>query len=192
MKIAPPFLGRASADLFHPLLNRMARNPGDLNASVFQMNEEQNVVSHQSSPRQHFHSEEVTASKDVHMSRKKVLPRRDLASPRSRSDAMLAQDVLDRLVRYIVPQVGQSRRFGRNPNPSSLSPSVRSALPLWWRQAGGPDTADSWTVELLGNEFSIPSENRVWLGNAGNLPECLSACTFSSFGQRGPFRVGQP
>jgi len=50
MKITPSLLRRAASDLFHPLLIRVPGDPGYVEASAFQMKEEQYIISH--SPRQ--------------------------------------------------------------------------------------------------------------------------------------------
>jgi hypothetical protein len=62
------------------------------------MKEEQHVVRHQPSPSEHLDREKVTAGQYSHVSGEKVLPCRDLASLRSRSDTMATEYVPHRLI----------------------------------------------------------------------------------------------
>ena len=71
------------------------------------MKEEQHVVSHQPSPSEHFDCKEVTARQHIHMSGKKVLPRRDLAPLGSRGDTVATQYVPYRLIGHVMTQVGK-------------------------------------------------------------------------------------
>src|ERR1700682_1951367 len=99
MKNTPRPLLCAASDLVHPLLVRMPRDPGYVDASAFQMEEEQHIIGHQPSPAEHLNREEITPRQHVHMSGEKVLPGGDLASFGSRSNAMPAQYILHGLIR---------------------------------------------------------------------------------------------
>src|SRR5450755_3491944 len=75
LKVAPSLLGRATGDLLHPLLIRMSGNTGHADATAPHVNEEQNVVGNQSSPREHFHGEEVSTRQNIDVCGDEVLPR---------------------------------------------------------------------------------------------------------------------
>src|ERR1700704_2820515 len=98
MKIAPRLLCRAAANLLHPFLIWMSRNPGHAHTPAFQMKEEQHIVGHQAAPGEHLPREKTTARQYIHVSGEKVLPSRDLASLGSRCDAMATQYVFHRLI----------------------------------------------------------------------------------------------
>jgi hypothetical protein len=80
------------------------------------MKEEQHVV-HQPSPSEHLDCEEITTGQYIHVSGEKVLPWRDLASLRSRSDTMATEYVPHRLIGHVMTQVGQGA------NDSVISPA---------------------------------------------------------------------
>jgi hypothetical protein len=99
MKVAPCLLGRATGDLLHPLVIRMPGYTSHSDATAPQMNEEQNVVNNQSSPAEHFHSEEVSPRQNIHVCGDKVLPRGGSASLWSRSNVVTSQNVSNGLTR---------------------------------------------------------------------------------------------
>ena len=47
-------------------------------------------------------------------------------------------------------------------------------------------------VELAGDQTTIPGQDGVWPGNAGNLRQLFSAKTLGDLGECGPFRIGEP
>src|SRR5262245_47538865 len=106
-EITPRLLGRTTSDLFHPVLVRMFCDSCNVNPA-FQVQEEQHVVGHQSAPCEHFYSKEVGSCQDIHVRRQKILPSGDLAALRGRSDTVPSKDVLHRLVRQPMTQVGKS------------------------------------------------------------------------------------
>src|SRR5438034_10400163 len=107
MKIAPRLLCRDPANLLHPFLIWMSRDPGYTHAPAFQMKEEQHVVGHQPTPSEHLHGKEITTRQYIHMGGKKVLPCRDLASLRSGTDTMATEYVPYRLIGHLMTQVGE-------------------------------------------------------------------------------------
>ena len=106
MKIAPVLLRRAASNLLHPVLLGVPGDSRHCNAATFQMNEEQHVISHQPTPTEHFHGEEITARQHIHMSGKEVRPGCDLAALGRRSDALPAQNVSYCLIGDRMAQVG--------------------------------------------------------------------------------------
>src|SRR5262249_4245349 len=45
-------------------------------------------------------------------------------------------------------------------------------------------------IALLGNQFPVPSQNRVRLGHAGHLGQSLAPNSLADFGQGGPLWIG--
>src|SRR5262245_39999851 len=66
--------------LRHPGFGGMAGDAGESDASAFQIKEEQDVIGRESTPGQHFDSEEVAAGKYGHVGGDEVLPSRALAA----------------------------------------------------------------------------------------------------------------
>jgi len=46
-------------------------------------------------------------------------------------------------------------------------------------------------IELLGDEFSIPSQNGVGFGDAGHMPERFASQALADFGEGGALGVAQ-
>src|ERR1044071_7371662 len=92
-------------NLFHPLLSRMPRDPGEAYAPTFQMKKEQNVVGRQTSPGHHLDSEESGAGQDCHMRCDEILPGGMGLPLQSWRNAMAAQDVANGLIREFMPHV---------------------------------------------------------------------------------------
>jgi hypothetical protein len=47
-------------------------------------------------------------------------------------------------------------------------------------------------VELAGDQTTIPGQDGVWLGNAGNFRQVLSAKALGDLGERRPFGIREP
>jgi hypothetical protein len=65
---SPYVLGRAAANLLHPFLLWMSRDPGHGHTATFQMKEEQHIIGRQSSPSEHLDCEEITTRQYIHVS----------------------------------------------------------------------------------------------------------------------------
>ena len=66
--------GRVPGDLLHPLLVRMIGDPGNVNPAALEMDKEEDVVSHQASPREDLHREEVGACQQREVSSNEFCP----------------------------------------------------------------------------------------------------------------------
>ena len=100
--MTPGFLRRAASNLLHPLLIWMSRDSGDVHASSFQMQKEQNVVRHQASPRQHLDGEEVGSCEHVQAPADEFLPSCRLTPLGSGCEVVAAQDIAHCLVRNLI------------------------------------------------------------------------------------------
>src|SRR6188768_2566982 len=91
---------------------------------------------------------------------------------RGRAEHFAAED---RLIGDRVPQIGQGTDNAvvtpTGVAPGQLDHQVLKLLPDPWTSTGaallGP-------VELLGNQLTEPSQNRIWFGHAGNLRQGLA------------------
>jgi len=190
---SPNLLGSAACDLLHPLLIRMSGDTRHADAAAFQMNEKQHIVSHQAPPTQHFHAEEVCAGQDVPVSGNEILPRGRLASLRSRSHGVASQNVSHRLIRQAVTQIGQ-RSDDAIISPASILTRHSHHQSFHVRFNGGAAWIVSvfGTIKLLGDEPSIPSQDGVRLGDAGDLSERFASYTPPDLGEGGALGITQP
>ena len=174
------------------MLRPVPSNPGKDHSAAVQVNEEQNIVGHQTTPGQHLDCEEVYTGQHRHMGLNKLLPGRVLASFRRRREAMPLQNVPDRLIRYPITEI---RHSARDPaiTPTRVFPShlqdQRLQFRLKSRSAGVG--AVSGSIKLAGNQLAVPGENRIGLGHAGHLSQSLAPEPLTKLGQPGSLRIGQ-
>ena len=90
---APTFVNRVPRDLGHPFLSGAFRHSCQGHAPALQLQNEEQVIGHQSSPAEHFDSQEIDADENGHMRTNEVRPSRVLAAFRSRCDPESAKDV---------------------------------------------------------------------------------------------------
>src|SRR5215472_12868533 len=102
---SPCLAGRIPCHLLHPRLVWVPRNSSQTDAPALQVNEEQDVVRHQATPREDLYCEEVDPSQHGKMRFNEFLPRRVLAAFRRRCDAMPLQDVSHSLIRHGIAAV---------------------------------------------------------------------------------------
>ena len=98
--------GDVASHLLHPLLCRLGGDPGDLNLSIPQMDEEQNIVGHQSPQREDLHGEKVSSRQHHEVSANEFCPRGRSLALRRRRYATTPQNIADRLIRNLVTQIG--------------------------------------------------------------------------------------
>src|SRR5262245_23504708 len=101
-------IDRIAGDLHHPLFCWMPRDACQGDTSGLQMQEEQNVVSNQSPPSQHFNREKVGARQHIHVTADELHPSSFLTSFRRRRIAVASQDVADGSIGNTMAEVGQS------------------------------------------------------------------------------------
>jgi len=152
-----------------------------------------NIVSHQASPTQHLHGEEVCVGQDVHVSGNEILPRSRLASLWNRSNAVASQNVSHRLIGQAVTQIGQ-RSDDAIISPASILTRHSHHQSFHVRFNGGAAWIRSvfGTIELLGDEPSIPGQDGVGLCDAGDLSERLASHTPPDLGEGGALGITQP
>src|SRR5215470_2809529 len=105
---SPVFTPCITGHLLHPCLIRMPGNPGQTDAATLQMNEEQHVVRHQTTPSKHLDREEVNAGQHRHMRLNEFLPRCRLAALRCRRNSMAPQNTPHAFMRHPIAEIGHS------------------------------------------------------------------------------------
>src|SRR5215471_20162651 len=105
---SPVFAPCVAGHLLHPCLIRMSGNPGQADAATLQMNEEQHVVRHQTTPCKHLDREEVNAGQHRHMRLNELLPGCCLAALRRRPNSMAPQNIPHAFIRHPIAEIGQS------------------------------------------------------------------------------------
>src|ERR1700694_2247085 len=109
---APLSRGPASPDgpvrshLLHPLLVRVDGDPGDVYLATLKMDEKQHVVCHQSAQRKDLHCEKVGPRQHRQVSPNECCPGGCLLARRCGRYAVTAQNITDRLIRDLMPQIG--------------------------------------------------------------------------------------
>src|SRR5262245_52857359 len=81
---------------------------GDLDFAASQMEEEQDIIGHQSALRPHLRREEVSRDQHVQVRADKLLPRRRFLALRRWGNPVSFQDVANRLSTDRVAQIAQS------------------------------------------------------------------------------------
>jgi hypothetical protein len=106
-QVAPAFIRRVAGHLLHPGFVGMSGNPRRADAPTLQLNEEQNTIRHQPSPREHFDREEINPGQNCHVGLNELSPGRVLTPFGRRLNAVPPEDVADCLVGHVVTQVGE-------------------------------------------------------------------------------------
>ncbi len=92
--------------LLHPLLVRVDGDPGDFHLAALEMDKEQHVVGHQSAQREDLHCEKVGACQNRQVNPNECRPGRRVLARRCGRQAVTAQNIADRLIRDLMPQIG--------------------------------------------------------------------------------------
>ncbi len=182
--------GRVPGDLLHPRLIGMNGDPGDIHPAALEMDEEQNVVGHQPAQRQHLGREEVSSRQQRQVSPNESRPRGRALALRRRRQAVTPQDIADRLIRNLVPQIGQRPSnpviapipvltghpkdqlldLPLDPGPARILPGLRA-------------------IEFAGDELAIPAKDRVRPSDGGDVGQNLAAQAMTDLAQRASLGV---
>src|SRR5215471_20447171 len=127
------------------------------------------------------------------MRSEEVLPGCVLAAFRRWRNAVASQNVSDGLPGDVVTEIGQGTG-----DPIVAPTGVLLGHTDDQRLGHRINARASWmgtmlrAVELAGDQTTIPGQNGVWLGNAGNLRELFSAKALRDLGERGSLGIGEP
>src|SRR4051812_47406549 len=161
----------SAADLAHPQPVRSRSNASNLYSSCFQIDEEQDEKTAQSSPCPDFDGEEVRRNDQVPMTLEELHPGRFSISLGCRFDTVPSEDSSDRTPSALMPQVGQrTLQPTVAPIPIFLCHTDHQGcyIVLFQRPTGFAVCAP---VVLLGNELSVPSQQRCWRYQSDNLAQ---------------------
>jgi len=106
-KGAASFHGDIPSHLFHPLLGRMGGDPSDLYPAARKMDEKQHIVRYQSMQREDLHGEEIRPRQHREVSPNEGRPGRRVLALWRRRYPVTTQNVANRLVRNLMPQIGE-------------------------------------------------------------------------------------
>ena len=179
--------------LSHPGFGGMACDAGKSDAPALQINEEKDVVGGEPTPGQNLDCEEVAAGKHRHVRGDEILPCGGLAAFRRWCDAVAFQHVPDSLVGDLVAESGNS---AGDPIVAPAAVLLRHANDQ--RFDLGLDARPSWigtmfgSIELTGDQATVPTENRLGLGDTRDIGKEVAAEPFANFSQCAPLRVGEP
>ena len=88
----------------------MNGEPGDIHSAALEVDEEQHVVGYQPAQRQHLGGEEVGPCQQLHVSPDEVRPRGCALALRRRRQTVAPQNIANRLIGNLVPQISQRSR----------------------------------------------------------------------------------
>ncbi len=100
-------VGGVASHLEHPFGCRMSGQTGEADLARFRMNEEQDVVSGETSPSQYLNGEGISTCQGGPVRGDEILPGGILASSRCRLDPVPAKDVSHSLIANRVAEIGQ-------------------------------------------------------------------------------------
>jgi len=122
----------------------------------------------------------------------KILPRSRLASLGGRSNAVAAQNVSHRLIGQAVTQIGQGSDDAVI-SPAGVLSRHSHHQGFHFRSHGRAARilAMFGAIELLGDEPSIPGQDGVGFGDAGDPSECLASQALPDLGEGGALGIAQ-
>src|SRR5450830_179240 len=179
LKGAASLHGHVPGHLLHPRLIRVNGDPGDVHLAALEMDEKQHVVGHQSSQREDLHREKVGPRQHRQVSPNECRPGGRVLALRRGRQTVTAQNIADRLIRYLMPQIGQ------RPHDPIIAPG-----PILLGHANNQllnFSVDPWpargstcprSIELAGDEPSVPCQRHRDLNmSTTNIP---SACRIAN------------
>jgi hypothetical protein len=98
--------GLHPSHLLHPLLIWVDGDPGDVYLAALKLDEKQHVVGHQPAQRKDLHCEKVRPRQHRQVSPNECCPGGRLLARRCGRYAVTAQNITDRLIRDLMPQIG--------------------------------------------------------------------------------------
>src|ERR1700687_5046148 len=163
----------------------MNGDPGDVYPAALEMDEEQHVVGHQSAQRQHLCGEEVGPRQQRQMGSNEGRPCGRAFALRRRRQAVTPQDITNRLIGNLVPQIDQR---SRNPviAPVPVLAGYANSKLLDLSLDPGPARASPVlrAVEFAGDKPAIPAQDSVRSGYAGDVGENLAAQAMTDLAER--------
>ncbi len=152
-------IGEISRDLAHPLAIGPRKNSGDLDSPALEVDDEEDEISNQACPREHFDAKEVSCSDRAPMGLQERLPRHSL--PADRVEAVLEQDPFDRISTDLVSQVVERASDSGVAPAGVVASHSEDQLPNY--SCGSRTTRSSAfaAVILSRDQPSVPSEQSI-------------------------------
>ena len=154
----------------------MNGDPSDLYLAALEMDEEQHVVSHQPTQRQHLRREKVGPGQQGQVGTNERRPCGRALALRCRRQIVALQDIADRLIADLMPQIGQRPSdpiitpmtvlLGQaNDDLLDFAPHPRSA----WAATGFR------AIELAGDKLAVPGQDSIGPRHSCDLDEGFAA-----------------
>jgi hypothetical protein len=144
-------------------------------------------------PCKHFHAKKIDPAQDRHVRRYEVLPGGHLASLRRWRYAVPAEDVSDRLIADGVTEIGQRSHDPVISPTGILSGHADDEFHDYCRNGGTAGAcAMPRSIELVGDEPTIPSKNRSGLATTATSASAWRPSRLPISDKGRPLRIGQP
>ena len=139
---------------------RAAADAGDLYAARLQLDHEEDQVPLETGQREHFDGKEVGSGEAGPMCQQERLPRRALTPLGGRVDPVVLQDPLHRVPGDLVTEVGKRTSDPRVTPLRILAGHSHHEVSDLSECRGAPSTSSRTTVVFLGDQPSVPAEDR--------------------------------
>ncbi|MDP9174571.1 MAG: hypothetical protein M3O30_11990 [Planctomycetota bacterium] len=163
--------GEIASGLPHPCISRVASDSRQVDLSAADMDEEEAVVGYQAESGPNFGGEEVGGEQAIRMGTDEVGPT-CLALPMRRwVDAMFFEDVFDGLMADVVIQGDQGASDSAIAPGGILPRQLQDQIDnddIGLRSSDGFRFPTGSPIELLGDQFSVPSKNRFGRDDTGD------------------------
>jgi len=168
----------------------MLRHAAQHYPSSLELEEEQDVVCRQASPREHLHGKEVGSCEYGHVRPNELFPPRILAAFRCRPHPVPAENVADGLIRHVVSDVGQG---SRDPVVAPGRVLAGEADDQLFGLTGDPRPTGLWSalgpIELRGNQSAVPAQDGIGFSRALDLGQRFASHSLADLGQSGALRI---
>ena len=179
-----------SRDLAHPLAVGLAKNPGDIDSTSLEVDDEQNEISNQARSRKHFDAEEICRSDDSPMRLQERIPRHPPFS--GWGESVFEKDPLDGIATDLVPEVVESSSDSRVAPTRIISGHHQNQIldvDRGLRSAGTPVLAP---IILARDQPTIPAEQGIRGHQGLYLEEPSSADPLGHYGESAALVIGKP
>jgi hypothetical protein len=181
-----------SGDLLHPRLIGMNSDAGDVHPAALEVDEEQDVVGHQTTQRQDLGSKEVATGQQRQVGPDEGRPASRPLALRRRWQTVASQDITNRLIANLVPQIGQRPR-NTVIAPSPVVPGHANDQLLDLSVNPGPPRASTSlrAIELAGDKLAIPAQDGVRPSYGRDVGENLAPQPMTDLTERTSLAIRQ-
>lgn len=162
-----------ATDLFHPPVIGSGRDPGDLDPSGFEIDDEEHKIPSQACPVGHFYAEEVGGRDGGPMSFQERFPGH--TSLANWIESVLEKDALDRIPADLEPQIFECAPDSRVAPARILAGHSQGQIPDFSRGSRTAGTSSSAAVVLFCDQLPVPSKESIGSHQGLDLGEPFSA-----------------